>query len=351
MRKKQKGRCRIFVGICFAAVIAVLFVVSSPALAQTVAGTTSRNSSKYDFNCFYTLTNDTVNKQYTLKVTAQLKIRKYKFSTTKAHKVNIEVNGKTYTKALNGLSGGDNASTVTKPLYSKSVNFPYASAACRIPVSISTTDISSGGYGPGICKASTSISIPAVTTMKTVSGSVVWKDHDNQDGLRSPRIITIKRDGAAYTTRTTDAVWSASVPVYKADGGTSVYTVTGDSLAGYAGPTVSGFNLTYTRDVFHIITVSGTIQWNDCNNVERKRPDYVTVSLLKNGKQVEVKQVTEDQSGNWSYRFTSLPENEKGKPIVYTVAASVSHYETKYNGWNIINTCIPEFGVRLGFSI
>lgn len=346
---KSKGY-RILLILC-AAAVAAFVLAAVPSWAKTVAGTTSRNTSHYDFNCVYTLTNDTANKRYSLEVTAQLKINKYRFSTEKEHKVNIKINGTTYTKTFSGLSGGDNATVVTKNLYTKTVNFSYASEARSVPVSITTTDIESGGYGPGICKASATVTIPAVSTTKTISGSVIWQDNNNQDGLRSARAVTVKRDGTAYKTVSTSESWSMAVPVYKSGGGTSVYTVSGNALSGYSGPVVSGYNLTYTRSVFYTTSVTGTITWNDMENRYGSRPQQIQVCLMKEN--VLEKQITvmPDQEGNWTFQFTELPKFYQGQEIQYSVKQEVSGYETEYQKMDILNTWIPVFDVRAGFCI
>lgn len=345
---RQQGKSCLLV---LAAAVMLVLLLTEPILAKTVAGTTSRNGSKYDFNCVYTLTDDAANKQYSLEVTAQLKIKKYKFSSTQTHKVNIKINGTTYTKTFNGMSGGNNSSTVTKNLYKKTVSFSYASAARSIPVSITTSDISSGGYGPGVCKASTNVTIPAVNTTKILSGSVIWQDNNNQDGLRSARTITVMRDGQAYTSFAAIGPWNVSVPVYKAGGGESVYSVTGNALSGYSGPSVSGFNLTYTRTAYYTTEVSGKIFWEDLDNMMGTRPGSVVVRVLKGTSLAAQSTVSPSADGTWSYHFSNLPKYEGGKEIQYTLSQKTEGYETSYKGLDVINTWIPAFAVRVGFSI
>ncbi len=344
----QQGKSCLLV---LAGAVMLFLLLVEPALAKTVAGTTSRNSSKYDFNCVYTLTNDAANKRYALEVTAQLKIKKYKFSSTQTHKVNIKINGTTYTKTFDGMSGGNNSSTVTKNLYKKTVYFSYASAARSIPVSITTSDISSGGYGPGVCKASTNVTVPAVTTTKTLSGSVIWQDNNNQDGLRSTRTITVIRDGQAYTSFAAIGAWNVSVPVYKAGGGESAYSVTGNGLSGYSGPSVSGFNLTYIRTAYYTTEVSGKIYWEDMDNLMGTRPGSVVVRVLSGTSVAAQGTVSPGADGSWSFCFSDLPKYEGGAEIRYTVSQNADGYGTAYEGFKIINTWIPAFDVRMGFSI
>ena len=52
---------------------------------------------------------------------------------------------------------------------------------------------------------------------------------------------------------------------------------------------------------------------------------------------VSYKKITEKD--NWSWNFKDLPVYEKGEKITYTIKEdSVENYETKLDGYNIINT-------------
>ena len=83
--------------------------------------------------------------------------------------------------------------------------------------------------------------------------------------------------------------------------------------------------------------VSGSKTWNDNGDQDGKRPSSITVRLLADGRVVSHKKITEKD--NWSWNFEDLPVYEKGEKITYTIKEdSVENYETKLDGYNIINT-------------
>ena len=89
------------------------------------------------------------------------------------------------------------------------------------------------------------------------------------------------------------------------------------------------------------INIKGSKTWEDGNNQDGIRPESITVNLLANGKVVKTATVTEED--NWNYVFSDLPKYANGKEIVYTVSEEeVTGYEVKVDGYNIINTHVPE---------
>lgn len=92
-------------------------------------------------------------------------------------------------------------------------------------------------------------------------------------------------------------------------------------------------------------SVKGTKIWEDRENQDGKRPDKIKVLLNKtvDGKTTKAgeKEVTKD---NWSYEFTDLPKYEGGKEITYAVVEGdvPVGYESKVEGYNIINSYKPE---------
>lgn len=62
--------------------------------------------------------------------------------------------------------------------------------------------------------------------------------------------------------------------------------------------------------------------WDDDANHDSKRPESITVHLMKtiDHQTSEVKEVTITGTGvEWTYTFTDLPKNEDGKLITYTI--------------------------------
>ena len=174
----------------------------------------------------------------------------------------------------------------------------------------------------------------------SISGSKTWDDADNQDGKR-PESITVRlfADGTEVISKTVTANdnWSWSfTDLDKYNSGTEiVYTISEDTVADYT-TVVDGYNITNTHTP-EKISISGSKTWDDADNQDGKRPESITVRLLADGRVVSHKKITEKD--NWSWNFEDLPVYEKGEKITYTIKEdSVENYETKLDGYNIINT-------------
>ena len=174
----------------------------------------------------------------------------------------------------------------------------------------------------------------------SISGSKTWDDADNQDGKR-PESITVRlfADGTEVTSKavTANDNWSWSfTDLDKYNSGTEiVYTISEDTVADYT-TVVDGYNITNTHTP-EKISISGSKTWDDASNQDGKRPSSITVRLLADGRVVSHKKITEKD--NWSWNFEDLPVYEKGEKITYTIKEdSVENYETKLDGYNIINT-------------
>ena len=174
----------------------------------------------------------------------------------------------------------------------------------------------------------------------SISGSKTWNDADNQDGKR-PESITVRlfADGTEVTSKivTANDNWSWSfTDLDKYNSGTEiVYTISEDAVTDYI-TVVDGYNITNTHTP-EKISISGSKTWDDADNQDGKRPSSITVRLLADGRVVSHKKITEKD--NWSWNFEDLPVYEKGEKITYTIKEdSVENYETKLDGYNIINT-------------
>ena len=174
----------------------------------------------------------------------------------------------------------------------------------------------------------------------SISGSKTWDDADNQDGKR-PESITVRlfADGTEVASKavTANDNWSWSFTgLDKYNSGTEiVYTISEDEVADYT-TVVDGYNITNTHTP-EKTTITGSKTWNDVDNQDGVRPDSITVKLLANGRVIDHKEVT--INNNWSWNFEDLPVYEKGEKITYTIKEdSVENYETKLDGYNIINT-------------
>ena len=174
----------------------------------------------------------------------------------------------------------------------------------------------------------------------TITGSKTWNDNGDQDGKR-PESITVRlfADGTEVTSKTVTANdnWSWSFTgLDKYNSGTEiVYTISEDTVADYT-TVVNGYDVTNTHTP-EKTTITGSKTWNDNGDQDGKRPSSITVRLLADGRVVSHKKITEKD--NWSWNFEDLPVYEKGEKITYTIKEdSVENYETKLDGYNIINT-------------
>ncbi|BDD39628.1 Cna B-type domain-containing protein [Streptococcus ruminantium] len=183
---------------------------------------------------------------------------------------------------------------------------------------------------------------PSTTSIKV---NKVWKDKDNQDGLRPTSItVNLLADGEVVKTETitpnADGDWShtfTDLPEYK-NGKKITYTVSEEKVEGYE-TTVEGTTITNTHTP-ETTEVAGTKTWNDNNDQDGKRPKSITVNLLADGQPVASKIVTADD--NWAYKFSNLPAKKNGAAITYTISEkAVADYTTTYDGYNITNSYTP----------
>ena len=179
-----------------------------------------------------------------------------------------------------------------------------------------------------------------VSEKVTVSGSKIWDDNNNQDGMRPEKItIVLYADQVRVDSKevTANDGWTYSfegLNKYRDGGVEVVYTISENVVEGYE-TTINGYNVTNTHKP-GTINVSGTKTWDDNNNQDGIRPESITVKLLADGEVVASKVVTEED--NWQYTFSNLPEYKAGEKIVYTITEdSVLGYETTIDGFDITN--------------
>ena len=180
-----------------------------------------------------------------------------------------------------------------------------------------------------------------------------WDDANNQDGKRPD---TIKVQLYADDEKVGDEVelkkstgWTHTwndLPEKKA-GKTIKYTV---KEVG----TVEGYETSYNNDnhgniiicnkhVPEKTKVEGKKTWDDADDQDGKRPEEITVNLLKNGAKFKSVTVKPDADGNWKYEFTNLDKYENGKEIKYTVTEdTVKDYNFSSEGYNIKNSYTPK---------
>ena len=179
-----------------------------------------------------------------------------------------------------------------------------------------------------------------------VAGEKIWKDNEDQDGLR-PKAITINllADGKKIKSVTIGEKdgWKYSfTDLDKNKKGKPInYTVDEEKVEGYT-KSIDGNNITNTHEI-EKTEISGKKIWKDNNDQDGKRPEEVTIQLVADGQEVKGETATASESTGWTYKFADLPKNEKGKKINYTVKEIiVDGYETSIDGYEITNTHTPE---------
>ncbi|WP_343013443.1 Cna B-type domain-containing protein, partial [Gemella morbillorum] len=187
---------------------------------------------------------------------------------------------------------------------------------------------------------------------RAIEGQKIWNDNNNQDGKR-PTSIKVKLykkvgNGAKELKETkevtegADKAWKWKFEnLDKYENKQEIqYTVEEEVTNGYAGVVTgsmaAGFKITnsYTPET---VNISGEKTWEDNNNQDGKRPQSITVKLMKQieGGQPEVKEtkvVTKGQDDKWKYEFNNLPKYENGKLITYSID------EEKVAGYDKVTT-------------
>lgn len=154
----------------------------------------------------------------------------------------------------------------------------------------------------------------------SITSNAVWKDNDNQDGIRPADAVlylyandknidkTVIKESGEWTT-----TWTG-LPKYQA-GKEVVYTVKASEAAGYT-VNVTGYTAEYVHAAEKInVTVKNT--WDDAANLMGARPLKVTAEIFANGISTG-KTVTLMSANNWTVKVASLDKNSAGKAITYT---------------------------------
>ena len=202
-----------------------------------------------------------------------------------------------------------------------------------------------------------------------VSGSKIWDDANNQDGIRpeSIKINLYKKVGEGEVTFVeskvvepdTEGNWTwifADLPKY--EGGIEVvYSISEDAIDGYEA-VIDGYNVTNSHTPAKI-SIQVTKVWAVLNDPSGERPDSVTIKLIADGQDTGMTLVLTSDN-DWIGTFSELDKNKDGKEIVYTIdEILIENYECIItgdveNGFVVINSqilstnIIPETGERGG---
>ncbi len=148
----------------------------------------------------------------------------------------------------------------------------------------------------------------------SVTVKKVWKDGENQDGVR-PAFIDVTLSDGQKVTLNEDNEWTATIdklPIYK-DGQKISYTWTEAKVDGYTAAQVTDGLVTTLTNSHTPETTEATVKkvWDDADNQDGVRPAFIDVTL-SNGQKV-----TLNDENEWTATVTGLPRYEKGQEVKY----------------------------------
>lgn len=208
----------------------------------------------------------------------------------------------------------------------------------------------------------------------TIEVNKIWRDENNQDGIR-PEKIMVELFADGVSTGKTQAIQAdadgnwvykfTNLPKY--DNNKEIkYTVKETAVEKYDEPLYEDGNdkiYIYNNYTPETVTVSGKKIWADEDNQDGKRPTEIKITLSMEIDGIEIpeifknlftKTITVKESDGWKWEFTNLPKNYDGKEITYKISEEkVEKYTTTYSQkevdaetgniiLNVTNTYIPE---------
>ena len=243
-------------------------------------------------------------------------------------------------KSVNGLIGTVDTYTLTAGAdgsWKKTVdNLPKYENGTEIQYFWEESQEGLNGYQPLPSETANNMTllVNAYTPEETsVSVQKVWNDDGNRDRIR-PESITVtlyaEADGVAKH-KVDEAVlnetnhWAATKSGLAKNVNGKPYTYTWEEenvpdgytlTTGYDSEDTSKTILTNTHTPE---TVNATVvkAWDDADNQDGKRPQDLTVTLMKN-ETVVVQTVTLDAANSWTAKVENLAKNENGTPIRYS---------------------------------
>ena len=151
----------------------------------------------------------------------------------------------------------------------------------------------------------------------------VWDDKGNETERPREIIVQLLKDGKVYDTVTLNKdnnwryTWASLDDRYE-------WLVTEKEPSGYTVKTeLRGITFVITNTYSPDTPIGETITrkvhkvWDD-KGYENKRPQYITVTLLKNGEEYDTQQIS--AAGNWEYTWADLPRYDvDGKEIKWSI--------------------------------
>ncbi len=175
----------------------------------------------------------------------------------------------------------------------------------------------------------------------SISVEKVWDDNNNQDGKRPASVtVQLKADGVnkgePVTLKEGSWTYTWSDLDKMAAGKGITYTVDEVEVPEEYEKTVTanGDKTSYTITNKHVpetIDIDVEKVWEDLDNIDKIRPEDVTVKLLADKVDAGVEAVTLSEDNDWADGWTGLARYKDGKEIGYTVAEdAVDGYTTGY---------------------
>lgn len=213
------------------------------------------------------------------------------------------------------------------------------------------------GYTTSIEKTDTGYVFTNTHIPETVTVTVdkVWKDAENQDGLR-PDTINIKlvSNGIAKDAYLdADSNWHLKfegLPKYRDHGILNEYSVQEVDVDGYTSTVTTEDGYTFTIENDHVpavIDIPITEEWIDDNDRDGLRPDSHTVVLVDGTNAIE--EVVLDRDNGYGVVLKNMPKYKNGVEINYQIKDfKVDGYTTNIiksdsvKDFNITNTHVPE---------
>ena len=213
------------------------------------------------------------------------------------------------------------------------------------------------GYTTSIEKTDTGYVFTNTHIPETVTVTVdkVWKDAENQDGLR-PDTINIKlvSNGIAKDAYLdADSNWHLKfegLPKYRDHGILNEYSVQEVDVDGYTNTVTTEDGYTFTIENDHVpavIDIPITEEWIDDNDRDGLRPDSHTVILVDGTNAIE--EVVLDKNNGYGVVLKNMSKYKNGVEINYQIKDfKVDGYTTNIiksdsvKDFNITNTHVPE---------
>ena len=213
------------------------------------------------------------------------------------------------------------------------------------------------GYTTSIEKTDTGYVFTNTHIPETVTVTVdkVWKDAENQDGLRPDavqiRLISNDIEKDAYLDAESD--WHLDfegLPKYRDHGILNEYSVQEVDVDGYTSTVTTEDGYTFTIENDHVpavIDIPITEEWIDDNDRDGLRPDSHTVILVDGTNAIE--EVILDKNNGYGVVLKNMPKYKNGVEINYQIKDfKVDGYTTNIiksdsvKDFNITNTHVPE---------